>query len=118
MQASEYDYSSLFEIGKEDGVIRLARSLDRETVEIIRLSLLCVDEETTVKGLQVAKTTLTIIVEDTNDNDPKFRKPFYKRSVAENTEIGTLIVTVVADDVDKNKTISYSIQVYLILGIA
>lgn len=54
--------------------------------------------------------TLTILVEDENDNNPKFKKPFYKKSITENSKNGVTIVNVIADDVDKNRSITYSLE--------
>lgn len=59
---------------------------------------------------QTATTTLTILVEDENDNNPKFRKPFYKTSITENSKNGAHIETVIADDADKNRTMTYSLE--------
>lgn len=115
-QPTEYNYMDAFEIDEVTGVIRIAKPLnreqplDREQVEVIRMSLLCEDLEAST-GKQTATTTLTIIVEDTNDNNPQFRKPYYRRSVAENSKNGTTVVSVVADDIDKNRTITYALQV-------
>lgn len=53
---------------------------------------------------------VTIIVEDVNDNHPKFRKPFYKFFVTENSKNGIVVGNVVADDADKNRTINYFIE--------
>lgn len=53
---------------------------------------------------------LTIVVEDENDNNPKFRRPFYRRSITENSKNGVTIINVVADDADKNRTITYSLE--------
>jgi ABC-type siderophore export system fused ATPase/permease subunit len=53
---------------------------------------------------------LTIIVDDENDNSPIFRKPFYRRTVTENSQAGITILNIVADDADKNRTISYSLE--------
>ena len=50
-------------------------------------------------------------LQDANDNAPQFRKEYYHRSIAENAKLGTTIVSVVADDVDRNRSISYSLQV-------
>lgn len=47
---------------------------------------------------------------DINDNNPKFRRPFYRFSVTENSKNGAFIGSVVADDADKNKTIVYSLE--------
>jgi cadherin 23 len=53
---------------------------------------------------------LTILVEDENDNNPKFRMPYYQRSITENSQIGVVIMHVTADDADKNRTIRYSLE--------
>lgn len=53
---------------------------------------------------------LTIQIEDVNDNNPKFRKPFYRLSVTENSKMGTVIGSVTADDPDKNRTITYTLE--------
>lgn len=53
---------------------------------------------------------LTIIVDDVNDNNPKFRRPFYMMSVSENSKPGSTIGTVTADDADKNRTVQYILE--------
>lgn len=53
---------------------------------------------------------LTIIIDDENDNNPKFRRPYYRRSITENSKNGVTIINVVADDSDKNRTITYSLE--------
>lgn len=53
---------------------------------------------------------LIVHVDDENDNDPVFRQKFYKRTVMENSQPGVPIITVMADDADKNRTIHYSIE--------
>ena len=95
-----------------DGIIRTVMPLDREQVEIIRLGLVCEDLEASTEK-QTATATLTILVEDINDNNPQFRKTYYRRSVAENSKKGTTVASIVADDVDKNRTITYSMQVII-----
>ncbi|KAK9745916.1 Cadherin domain [Popillia japonica] len=59
---------------------------------------------------QIATASLIIDVEDTNDNNPKFRSPYYKFSVNENSKPGTLIGSVVADDLDKNRSMIYILE--------
>ena len=54
--------------------------------------------------------TLSIIIEDENDNNPKFRRPFYRRSITENSKNGVHIASIVADDADKNRSITYSLE--------
>lgn len=53
---------------------------------------------------------MILIVDDVNDNNPKFRRSFYRFSVAENSKNGVIIGTVTADDSDKNKTITYTLD--------
>lgn len=110
LQPTEYNFADAFEISEVEGVIRTASQLDREKIDVIRLALICEDQAAATQK-QTATATLTIQVQDINDNDPKFRKSFYRRSVAENAKMGTTIVNVVADDVDKNRTITYSLHV-------
>lgn len=59
---------------------------------------------------KIFAATLSIIIEDENDNNPKFRRPFYRRSVTENSKNGVNIANIVADDADKNRSITYSLQ--------
>lgn len=114
MQPTEYNFVGAFNISQVEGVIRTVSQLDREQVEMIRLGLVCEDLQAAT-GRQTATATLTVMVIDINDNDPQFRRPHYRRSVAENAKKGTTIATVVADDVDRNRTITYSLQVGIML---
>lgn len=59
---------------------------------------------------------IEINVEDVNDNNPKFKEPFYKFSVTENSKFGVIIGTVLAEDSDENRTIVYSLETSPELG--
>lgn len=83
--------------------------IDRERVESIKLRIV-VEDTAAQKGNQLASTILNILIEDENDNNPKFQKPFYKKSVTENSANGVQIVNLLAYDIDKNKTITYSLE--------
>ncbi|XP_046612201.1 cadherin-23 isoform X1 [Neodiprion virginianus] len=109
IRVQEYDYLAAFELNALDGLLRVVRILDRERVELIRLGLV-VEDLASIKGPQTASGTLTIVIEDENDNNPKFRRPFYRRSVTENSKNGVGIANIVADDADKNRSISYSLE--------
>ncbi|XP_055621395.1 cadherin-23 [Toxorhynchites rutilus septentrionalis] len=109
VKVSEYDYLSAFSLNSTDGVIRVVKLLDREKSEMIKLGLI-VKDIAAKNGLQTATTTLTIMIEDENDNNPRFKKSFYKRSIPENSPNGVTIMSVVAFDIDKNKTIQYSLE--------
>lgn len=50
---TEYDYLSVFELGPLDGQLRVARLLDREQVETVRLALV-VEDLAAAKGKQIA----------------------------------------------------------------
>ncbi|XP_077287524.1 cadherin 88C [Arctopsyche grandis] len=111
VKISDYDYMTAWDLNPLDGMLRVVRLLDREKVEIIRLGIVVEDIAAVTGGdKQTASATLTIIIEDENDNNPKFRKPFYKRSITENTKNGATIANIVADDVDKNRSITYSLE--------
>ncbi|CAH0714568.1 unnamed protein product, partial [Brenthis ino] len=108
---TEYDYLSLWDLNTVDGTLKLIRLLDREKVEIIKLAITVEDMAAIDDGPeQIAQEILTIVVEDENDNNPKFRKPFYKTSITENSKNGLHIETVTADDADKNRTMTYFLE--------
>ncbi|KAL2733633.1 cadherin-23 [Vespula maculifrons] len=109
IKIQEYDYLAALELNAIDGLLRVVKLLDRERVETIRLGLV-VEDLAAVKGLQTASAVLSIIIEDENDNNPKFRRPFYRRSVTENSKNGVNIASIVADDADKNRSITYSLE--------
>ncbi|XP_059201781.1 protocadherin alpha-8-like isoform X12 [Centropristis striata] len=85
----------------------LQKALDREKQAVIELTLTAID------GGKPPKTgTLQIHVNvlDVNDNSPMFSKSLYKVQVAENTNIGTTLLTLTATDLDDgvNGQIVYS----------
>lgn len=90
-------------------ISQIVKLLDRERVETIKLSVL-VEDQAAEKGRQVSSSIINIIIDDENDNNPRFQKPFYKRSITENSPTGVQIANVLATDIDKNKTIQYSLE--------
>lgn len=109
VKITEYDFLSAFELNPVDGTLKVSRLIDREKVETIRM-MFVVEDLAATKGNQVSSVVLVIIIDDENDNSPIFRKPFYRRAITENSQSGTAILNIVADDVDKNRTISYSLE--------
>lgn len=109
LKSSEYDYLTAFDLNQADGLIRVVKLLDREKIETIKLGVI-VEDIASARGRQIASSTLTVIIDDENDNNPKFKKPFYKRTITENSANGVTIANVVAFDVDKNRTITYSLE--------
>uniref|UniRef100_A0A1I8P9G8 Cadherin domain-containing protein n=1 Tax=Stomoxys calcitrans TaxID=35570 RepID=A0A1I8P9G8_STOCA len=109
VKQSEYDYISIFDLDPIDGTLQLIKLIDRERVEHIKLAIV-VEDLAAAKGKQIVEGFLTILVADENDNNPKFKQPFYKRSITENSMNGVLIANVIAYDIDKNRTITYSVE--------
>ncbi|XP_073463897.1 protocadherin Fat 1 isoform X4 [Aquarana catesbeiana] len=91
----------------EKGQLFTAEKLDREspTNKVIPISVMAKDA-----GGKVGFCSVSIILTDYNDNDPKFRAAEYKLSIASDAPRGSAIVRVLASDSDEgaNADISYS----------
>ncbi|KAK5649206.1 hypothetical protein RI129_000235 [Pyrocoelia pectoralis] len=109
LSATEYNCLSIFKLGQFDGSLVIAKPLDREIAEIFYLDVL-VEDISSETDLQQTKASLTIEVLDVNDNNPKFRKSHYRFAVTENSKNGVVVGNVIADDLDKNKSITYSLE--------
>ncbi|CAH1646513.1 unnamed protein product [Spodoptera littoralis] len=111
ISVAEYDYLALWDLNAVDGTLKVVRLLDREKLEIVKL-VITVEDMAAIDGgpRQTASATLTVVVDDENDNNPVFRKPLYKTSITENSKNGVNIATVIADDADKNKTMNYFLE--------
>lgn len=92
-----------------DGLIRVVKILDREKIETLKMGVI-VEDISSINGKQSASAKLNFVILDENDNNPKFQKPFYRRSIMENSQIGTNILNVVAIDADKNKSLTYELE--------
>ncbi|XP_050721222.1 fat-like cadherin-related tumor suppressor homolog [Eriocheir sinensis] len=98
-----------FTIDEVEGVVSLARPLDRETRDSYSLTVRAVDQGTPPLS---STTQLMVTVSDVNDNAPEFVRKLHETSVAENTAVGTEILRVMATsrDIGVNAEISYSLQ--------
>nr|XP_046175053.1 protocadherin gamma-C5-like isoform X22 [Oncorhynchus gorbuscha] len=85
----------------------LENAVDREKQSVHHLILTAFDGGSPAR-LGIAK--FTVIVLDINDNAPSFEQDLYEIHVSENTNPGTLVLTVKADDLDEgsNSAIVYS----------
>lgn len=102
---------NLWDLNAVDGTLRVVRLLDREKIETFKLVITVEDMAALDVGpRQTATGTLTVTVDDENDNNPVFRKPFYKTSITENSKNGVNIVNVIADDADRNRTMVYFVE--------
>ncbi|KAL3277671.1 hypothetical protein HHI36_013017 [Cryptolaemus montrouzieri] len=109
LRTREFDCAKMFHLNAKTGLLTVAKPLDREIAETFQIEL-NVEDLASETGTQIAKTFLTIEIEDINDNSPKFLKPFYKFAIAENSKNGVGIGNVLAEDPDKNKTITYTLE--------
>ncbi|XP_017143334.1 cadherin-23 [Drosophila miranda] len=109
VKASEYDYLGAFEVDPIEGSLKVVKLLDRERVEHIKLAI-TVEDLAAAKGKQIVEGFLNIQVLDENDNNPKFKQPFYRQSITENSINGAMVVNVLAYDVDRNRTITYALE--------
>ncbi|KAM8704917.1 hypothetical protein ACLKA7_009385 [Drosophila subpalustris] len=109
VKISEYDYIGAFELDPIQGNLKVIKLLDREKVEHIKLAI-TVEDLAAAKGRQIVEGFLSIQIQDENDNNPKFRQPFYRQTITENSINGVMIANVLAYDVDKNRTIAYALE--------
>uniref|UniRef100_A0A6I8QEL0 Cadherin domain-containing protein n=1 Tax=Xenopus tropicalis TaxID=8364 RepID=A0A6I8QEL0_XENTR len=104
--------SGIFEIRTTNntlGEVFLIKSIDREVQELYTLKIQASDSGSPPRR---SEYTLTVNVNDVNDNPPVFDKPFgYNVSVYENVGGGTSVIRVNATDKDKglNSVLSYYI---------
>ena len=86
-----------------------ARPLDRESHSRYWLVITAQDRGSPV-SLQ-GSCNVSVIVEDQNDNDPRFSQPRYSATIRENVLVDTVVLTVQATDADLgvNARIVYSL---------
>lgn len=101
-----------FSINNQTGVITLGKGLDYETITSFTLLIGLRDSGSPI--LQSSNNaTVTINIEDVNDNFAHFDKSLYSTAIAENTAVNTLVLQVSAVDRDgttKHKNLTFSIN--------
>ena len=102
-------FRDVFAIEPLDGTIKVAKQLDRELFDQVKLRLQ-VEDIAAQTADQVAHSHLVIRIADVNDNRPTFKRPIYKAVVNENSIGGTSVLTMTAEDRDLNKTLRYSLE--------
>ncbi|CAJ0967320.1 unnamed protein product, partial [Ranitomeya imitator] len=97
-----------FDIDMETGDLYVSSSLDHESTSSYILNITVYDLGTPQKS---SWKILAINVLDVNDNEPKFPSSGYCVMVREDSKIGSVVVKVKADDVDKddNGWVRYSL---------
>ncbi|XP_022814420.1 protein dachsous [Spodoptera litura] len=88
------------------GSVKTNIVLDREIRETYKLTVIATDEG---DPQMTGTATLRINVVDVNDNQPTFPPPNVI-SVSEGTEVGTVLTSVTANDVDTYPALKYSIM--------
>ncbi|XP_048580487.1 cadherin-23-like isoform X2 [Nematostella vectensis] len=98
-----------FEIGRSDGVVRVSGSLDREAKAVYVLNVSAIDGSYSPRE---GYGTVTVTLQDVNDNTPKFTKPAFNVDVSEGVAVGSVIVNATATDPDQgsNAAITYSMS--------
>ncbi|XP_030648870.1 protocadherin gamma-C5-like [Chanos chanos] len=84
--------------GRKVPELILNKTLDREKQSVHKIVLTALDGGDPVKS---GTALIEIIVQDNNDNEPKFEMTTYKVSVHENAEVGLSVVTIKANDLDE-----------------
>ncbi|XP_059167708.1 cadherin-23-like [Physella acuta] len=103
--------NSYFQVNSANGDVTTKATLDRETLSSHVIYIQVIDQSTSSDPIiQTSTATLTIIVDDINDNPPVITGT-YSVSVLENSVINTLVLTVTATDLDANQNgqLTYSI---------
>ena len=100
--------TSLFAINTVNGVgvVSVAGILDRETEPVHVIEITVFDNG--LPQLDVT-TTLTVVLQDFNDNSPVFEQTSYFFSLPENLPVATLIGQIRANDVDQ-QNVSYHLN--------
>ncbi|XP_077098966.1 protocadherin gamma-C5-like isoform X10 [Siphateles boraxobius] len=86
------------EDGKKVPELIIDKPLDREKQSVHKLILTALDGGDPVKSGTIM---IQVIVQDINDNEPKFEQSQYKASVHESTAFGSNVLTVKATDLDE-----------------
>ncbi|XP_067354486.1 protocadherin-23 isoform X2 [Channa argus] len=87
----------LISIDPESGLVTTAAALDRETQTEVWFLVAAVDGGEPALS---STATVTVLVEDVNDNEPVFQQQLYNVSIPEHRDIGSCFLQVVATDAD------------------
>ena len=87
------------------GDVTVAGPLDFEQVTVYMITLILRDSV----GMYSAPATVTVNVLSANDHSPEFDRDVYTILVEENSRQGDVILQVVAEDLDRNDSVIYSL---------
>lgn len=109
----QYPGTDLFTLDPLTGSLVLAKPLDYETIQEYTLIIVATDQSTNVSERLSTSVTCRVIVEDYNDNAPKFVIPSTSRVYfSDSITVGMLVTHVVAVDKDSgdNGRVTYVIS--------
>ncbi|XP_040892286.1 protocadherin-23 [Toxotes jaculatrix] len=100
---------SLISINPESGLVTTAAALDRETQMEVWFLVVAADGGEPALS---STATVTVLVEDVNDNEPVFQQQLYNVSIPEHSDTGSCFLQVVATDADSPDfgTVLYSLS--------
>lgn len=90
----QFIFADIFSVS-HSGELKTLQPLDREEEDEYRFKMRAVDG-----GGRYCEADIHITVEDVNDNLPQFSSDPYTFTVFENTEIGTYVAKLQANDID------------------
>jgi cadherin 23 len=106
--------TELFAIDQDSGDITVSGDLDREVVQDIKLTIIVEDVKADIIASQfrpqISRSSLFITILDINDNNPMFKKNIYSSVLNENVPKDSEILTISAEDIDKNRTVVYNLE--------
>lgn len=93
-----------FFIGRDNGNVHLAKTLDWETQKEYNITIAVSD------GHHTTYTSLYVSVLDVNDNRPEFSESVYKVDISENVVEGTTVLQLMASDKDQDQNLMYYLE--------
>ncbi|XP_042348803.1 protocadherin Fat 2 [Plectropomus leopardus] len=106
----ESNRDKVFSLDKESGTLLLQKSIDHEKTKWYQIDVIAQGSH---NGTDVASlVSVSIQVQDVNDNQPVFDANPYRAFLAENMPAGTTVIQVTANDpdTDANGLVTYSLE--------
>ncbi|KAK5864335.1 hypothetical protein PBY51_015585 [Eleginops maclovinus] len=106
----ESNKDKVFSLDKESGTLLLQKTIDHEKTKWYRIDVIAQGNH---NGTDVASlVSVSIQVQDVNDNQPVFDANPYRAFLAENMPAGTTVIQVTANDpdTDTNGLVTYSLE--------
>lgn len=108
------DYTDLFQIDAKTGNITTKDRFDRETNSVYNVKVIAKDNSPSALKKNgepnMAEQRFRIVIEDKNDNPPKFTQSTYvAENILESSDIRKVVIEVKAEDKDTASVIEYSI---------